>query len=144
MKKYLVFIFVILLLFITACNNEKKYDEWKDTHKVYGDGTYQIIHQENKKILTNCKHNQCVLTTIDNYTEKDTYVYFVGDYYLKKVYCKLDTTTNMLSYFVENNDEDFIMVYLNDMLIDKQIELLSSFDEFSEIDKSEFIALKAS
>ena len=33
------------------------------------------------------------------------------------------------------------MVYLNDMLADKQIELLSSYDEFSELDKTEFEAL---
>ncbi len=47
----------------------------------------------------------------------------------------------MLSYFIENSDEEFIMVYLNDMLADKQIELLSSYDEFSELDKTEFEAL---
>ena len=47
----------------------------------------------------------------------------------------------MLSYFFENNNDEFIMVYLNDMIVDKQIELLSSYDEFSEIDKNEFETL---
>ena len=136
-------IILLILLFITACNKSlPKYEEWKDTISSFGDGTYQIIHQnndgENIKILTNCKHNQCVLTKINSYIEKDNYVYFIGSYYSKKVFCKLNISENMLSYFFENNDDEFIMVYLNDMLVDKQIGLLSSYNEFSETDKNKF------
>ena len=145
MKRYL-WVILLMLLFTTACSkNSPQYDEWKDTISSFGDGTYQMLHQnsdgENTKILTNCKHNQCVLTKINSYIKKDDYVYFIGHYYSKKVFCKLNISTNMLSYFFENNNDEFIMVYLNDMIVDKQIELLSSYDEFSEIDKNEFETL---
>lgn len=142
MKRYLWVVLLVLLFTATCTKNTPKYEEWKDTISSFGDGTYQIIHQnndgENIKILTNCKYNQCVLTKINDYIEKDNFVYFIGNYNSKKVFCKLNISTNMLTYFFENNDEEFIMVYLNDMLVDKQIELLSSYDEFSEIDKNEF------
>lgn len=142
MKKIVFLATVIILLFTTACNKNLKYDEWKDTIMSFGDGTYQIIHQtvkdENVELLTNCKHNQCVLTRINDYIKEEDYVYFVGYYYSKKVYCKLNTKNNMLSYFAEENDEEFIMVYLNNMIDDKQIELYSSLSEFSENDKKIF------
>ena len=131
---------------MTACNKNAQYDEWKDTIASYGDGTYQIIHQtiDNKtvEILTNCKHNQCVMTDINKYIQENDCVYFVGSYYSKKVFCKLNTTNNMLSYFAEENDEELIMVYLNNMLDDKQIEIYKSFDDFSNEDKDIFEKIK--
>ena len=137
---------IITLLLITACSNTLKYDEGKDSILSFGDGTYQIIHQqynsENLKLLTNCKHNQCVLTQIDYYTTEEDFAYFVGNYYSKNVYCKLNILTNELLYFADENDEEFVMVYLNDMLSDGQIKLLSSFDDYSETDKIKFAEMK--
>lgn len=136
-------IFLISLLFVTvmsACGNND--DEWKDSVASYGDGTYQIMHQsvDNKsvEILTNCKHNQCVMTEIEKHIEENEYVYFIGNYYNKKVFCKLNITNNMLSYFVENNGENLIMVYMDDMLEDKQIEIYKSVDDFSQEDRAIF------
>lgn len=143
MKK--IFIIIFLLFVVMMCTCENHADVWKDTISSFGDGTYQVIHQnddgEDTEILANCKYSQCVLTKINSYVKKDNYVYFTGNYYSIEVFCKLNISTNMLSYFIENNDEEFIMVYLNDMIVDKQIELLSSYDEFSEIDKNEFNSL---
>lgn len=114
-------IMIIILLFVTSCSsNTLKYDEWKDTILAFGDGTYQILHHkennENINVLTNCKHNQCVLTKIDYYVTEKDFAYFVGNYYSKKVYCKLNIVTNELLYYAEENDEEFVMVYLNDIL----------------------------
>lgn len=125
---------------MSACGNND--DEWKDSVASYGDGTYQIMHQsiDNKsvEILTNCKHNQCVMTEIEKDIEENEYVYFIGNYYNKKVFCKLNITNNMLSYFAEDNGENLIMVYMNDMIEDKQIEIYKSFDDFSQEDRTIF------
>lgn len=147
MKKCLMSIMIIILLFVTSCSsNTLKYDEWKDTILALGDGTYQILHQqedsENIEMLTNCKHNQCVLTKIDCYIAEQEFAYFIGNYDGKKVYCKLNIATNELLYYAEENDEEFVMVYLNDMLNDGQIKLLSSFDDYSETDKIKFAEMK--
>lgn len=137
---------IILILSLTACNNEKKYDEGKDSIASYGDGTYQIIHQtiDNKavKILTNCKHNQCVMTEIEKYTEKAEYVYFMGSYHNKEVLCRLNIVNNMLSYFAEDNGEELIMVYINNLIEDKQIEIYNSLNDFSEEDILVFEEMK--
>ena len=142
MMKKVWILLIIVILSLTACNKNIKYDEWKDSIASYGDGTYQIIHQsiDNKtnEILTNCKHNQCVMTEIEKYTEENEYVYFTGKYYNKRVFCKLNISNNMLSYFAEDNGEELIMVYMNNMHEDKQIEIYKSLDDFSEEDRSIF------
>ena len=141
MKKIWVLL-IVVILFITSCNKNAKYDEWKDTIVSYGDGTYQVIHQtvdsESVEVLTKCAHNQCVMTKIEAYLQENDYVYFIGNYYNKKVFCKLNTTNNMLSYFAEDNDEELIMVYLNNMLEDEQIEIYKSLDDFSKEDVNIF------
>lgn len=141
MKKVL-FLLLIIFLFLSACGNELEYDIWKDTMEAFGNGLYQIMHgydgDEAIESLHNCKHNQCVITKINNYTEKGNYVYFVGHYHTQRVFCKLNIETNLLSYYVEENGNEFIMVYVEKLLEDKQIELLSSFDDFSKEDKEEF------
>ena len=129
---------IILILLLTSCNDGMKYDVGKDSIASYGDGTYQIIHQtiDNKtvEVLTNCKHNQCVMTEIEKYTEKAEYVYFMGSYHNKEVLCRLNIVNNMLSYFAEDNGEELIMVYINNLIEDKQIEIYNSLNNFSEED----------
>lgn len=145
MNKIWIMLIAVILL-VTACSNDIKYEEGKDTVKSYGDGTYQIIHQaindNSVEVLTNCKYNQCVITDIKKYKEDGDFVYFVGNYYNNGVVCKLNTTDNMLSYFVEENNEELIMVYFDNMLGDNQIELYDSFDDFTSQDKKIFSDIK--
>ena len=82
------------------------------------------------------------MTEIEKHIEENEYVYFIGNYYNKKVFCKLNITNNMLSYFAENNGENLIMVYMDDMLEDKQIEIYKSVDDFSQEDRAIFENIK--
>ena len=141
MKK-LVVLLVIVSMFLGACGDGLEYGAWKDTKAAFGNGNYQILHGyrngEDINILYNCKHNQEVMTKVDYYLEKDNYVYFVGYYYKQRVFCRLNVETNLLSYYVEENGDEFFMAGIEKLIEDKQIELLSSFDDFSEEDRLEF------
>lgn len=133
-----------LLLCVSACAGKLKYEEGKDTVCVYGNGTYQVLHnndgKQEIKTLMNCKYNQCVLTQISTYKNIDNTAYFIGKYYTQEAWCKLIADTNCLYYYIENNsdNDEFIMVYLDDMQNDNEIVILSSFDEFSEKDREIF------
>ena len=146
MKKLLVLLAIISLL-LCACSSGRdlEYGIWKDTMAIFGNGTYQVMHaydgDEAIERLHNCKHNQCVMTKIDNYVEKENYVFFVGYYYKQRVFCCLNVETNLLSYYAEENGEEFFMAGVQKLIEDKQIELLSSFDDFSEEDRAEFESL---
>ncbi len=141
MKK-LVVLLVIVSMFLGACGDGLEYGAWKDTMEAFGNGNYQILHgyegDEPIGNLHNCKHNQEVMTRVDNYVEKDNYVYFVGHFRKQKVFCKLNIETNLLSYYPEENGDEFFMAGIEKLIEDHQIELLSSFEDFSEEDRLEF------
>lgn len=127
-------------------DNEIKYDSWKDTIESFGDGTYQVIYQikdgKNIEILSNVKHNQCTITEIMKYKVVDNIAYFVGKYHSQDVCCILDLKTNLLRYYIDkSNSEEFVMIYLNNLLEDKQIELIASYDDFSDEEKNIFDSL---
>ena len=144
LKKAFVCI-VALILCLSACKSDYKYDIWKDTVCAYGDGTYQILHQsidgDDGEELQNCKYNQCVLTEIDSYEETDDCVYFIGKYYSQDIWCKLYVDDNLLIYYVKDNGDEFIMTYLSEMQEDNQIKILSKYEEFSEDDMGFFETL---
>ena len=144
MKK-LVVLLVIVSMFLGACGDGLEYGAWKDTKAAFGNGNYQILHGhrngEDINILYNCKHNQEVMSNVDNYVEKENYVFFVGHFRKQKVFCKLNVETNLLSYYVEENRDEFFMAGIEKLIEDKQIELLSSFEDFSEEDRAEFESL---
>ena len=143
MKKLLVLLAIISLL-LCACGSGRdlEYGIWKDTMAAFGNGNYQILHGyrngEDINILYNCKHKQEVMSNVENYAKKENYVFFVGRFRRQKVFCKLNTETNLLSYYVEENRDEFFMAGIEKLIEDKQIELLSSFDDFSEEDRLEF------
>lgn len=144
MKK-LVVLLVIASMFLGACGDGLEYGAWKDTMAAFGNGNYQIMHGnrngEDINILYNCKHKQEVVTNVDNYLEKENYIFFVGHFREQKVFCKLNVETNLLSYYVEENGDEFFMAGIEKLIEDNQIELLSSFDDFSEEDRAEFESL---
>ena len=141
MKK-LVVLLVIVSMFLGACGDGLDYSQGKDSKAAFGNGHYQILHgyRNNEEINTlyNCKHNQEVVSNVENYVEKGNYIFFVGHFREQKVFCKLNVETNLLSYYVEENSDEFFMAGIEKLIEDKQIELLSSFDDFSEEDRLEF------
>ncbi len=143
MRKFFIMCVAALIMCTCACSSGLEYKEGKDTVYAYTNGTYQILHhndgERETEVLMNCKYNQCVLTQIDAYQNTENEAYFIGKYYEHTVWCKLSLDDNCLYYYAENNvDDEFIMVYLVDMLKDNQIVMLSSFDEFSEEDREIF------
>ena len=141
MKKSL-FLLVLISMLLGACEDGLDYDRGRDSKAAFGNGLYQIMHaydgDEAIESLHNCKHNQEVMTKIDDYVKKNNYVYFVGYYYKQRVFCCLNVKTNLLTYYAEENDDEFFMAGIEKLIEDKQIKLSSSFDEFSEEDKAEF------
>ena len=144
MKKTLVLLVVISVL-ISACGGNEsslEYGIWKDTQAAFGNGNYQILHGHRDdaeiSILYNCKHKREVVSNVESYVEKDNYVFFVGNYRKKKVLCKLNVETNLLSYYAEEISSEHFNIYFDTVIEDKQFELLSSFDDFSEEDKEIF------
>lgn len=144
MKK-LVVLLVIVSMFLGACGDGLDYSRGKDSKAAFGNGNYQIMHGhrngEDINILYNCKHKQEVMSNVDNYVEKENYIFFVGHFRKQKVFCKLNVETNLLSYYVEENGDEFFMAGIEKLIEDKQIELLSSFDDFSDEDRAEFESL---
>ena len=141
MKK-LVVLLVIVSMFLGACGDGLDYSRGKDSKAAFGNGNYQILHgyRNNEEINTlyNCKHKQEVVTNVDNYVEKENYIFFLGHFRKQKVFCKLNVETNLLSYYPEENGDEFFMAGIEKMIEDNQIELLSSFDDFSAEDRAEF------
>ncbi len=144
MKK-LVVLLVIISMFLGACGDGLDYSQGKDSKAAFGNGNYQIMYGrrngEDINILYNCKHNQEVMSNVDNYVEKENYIFFVGYFRKQKVFCKLNVETNLLSYYAEENGEEFFMAGIEKLIEDNQIELLSSFEDFSEEDRAEFASL---
>ena len=144
MKK-LVVLLVIVSMFLGACGDGLDYSRGKDSKAAFGNGNYQILHgyRNNEEINTlyNCKHKQEVVTHVENYVEKENHVFFVGHFRKQKVFCKLNVETNLLSYYVEENGDEFFMAGIEKLIEDNQIELLSSFDDFSEEDRLVFESL---
>ena len=138
----LVVLLVIVSMFLGACGDGLDYSQGKDSKAAFGNGNYQIMHghrnDEDVNILYNCKHKQEVMSNVENYAQKENCVFFVGRFRRQRVFCKLNTETNLLSYYVEENSDEFFMAGIEKLIEDKQIELLSSFDDFSEEDRLEF------
>ena len=144
MKKRVVLL-VIVSMFLGACGDGLDYSQGKDSKAAFGNGNYQILRgcRNNEEINTlyNCKHKQGVVTHVENYVEKGNYIFFVGHFRKQKVFCKLNIETNLLSYYVEETGDEFFMAGIEKLIEDHQIELLSSFEDFSEEDRLEFESL---
>ena len=144
MKK-LVVLLVIVSMFLGACGDGLDYSRGKDSKAAFGNGNYQIMHGhrngEDINILYNCKHKQEVMSNVENYVEKENHVFFVGHFRKQKVFCKLNVENNLISYYVEENGDEYFDIEFESVIEDNQIELLSSFDDFSEEDRLVFESL---
>ena len=76
-----------------------------------------------------------MLTTMQKW---EAMFFFVGSFHRQKVFCKLNVETNLLLYYAEENGDEYIAIEFVSEIEDKQIKLLSSFDDFSKEDKEIF------
>lgn len=138
LRKIVYFIFLLLLVMLCSCNNNS--DIWKDTHKVLGDGTYQIFNHTDDGIkikgISNSKCHQCIVDKIIamNETEQSLYVY--GKFTEHDVYAVIDLNNNKAKYFAVLEKDDVLgMTNINDLINSETLEILENFDDFDESEK---------
>ena len=135
-------IFIISLLFIatiSACGSNV--DIWKDTHKVYGDGTYQIFNQKRDGVdikgISNSKYHQCIIDEILSMRDIDGILYVNGKFTGHTVYAIINTVNNTVKYYAELQEDDVLgMTNINDLISSGTFELLPSYNDFSDEEKA--------
>ena len=147
MKKVFCSICVLFVLIMCSCNDNT--NVWKDTHKVYGDGTYQIFNHKKNGIdikgISNSKCHQCIIDEIRSIKEIDEFVYVYGKFTGHDVYTVIDTNNNKAKYFVICEPGDVLgMTNINELIKSGTFEFLSSYDYFNEKEKEIFNDIKES
>ena len=138
MKKIYIIISLILIAIMSACGNNA--DGWKDTHKVYGDGTYQVFNQKKNNVdikgISNSKYHQCIVDEIVSMKDIDGILYVNGKFTEHTVYTIINTFNNKVKYYVELPEGDVLgTTNINDLISSGDFELLQSYDDFSDKEK---------
>ena len=121
---------------------------WKDTHKVYGDGTYQIINNYKQdgtaiKGVSNSKCHQCIVDEIIFMEEIEECLYVYGKFTGHDVYAIINTNNNKAKYFVIIQPDDVLgMTNINDLIESGTFEFLDSYDDFTDEEKEIFEKMK--
>ena len=89
---------MFLLLIVLLCSCGVDSNIWKDTHKVLGDGTYQIFNhtRDGVKIkgISNSKYHECIVDEIVAMKETEEYLYVYGKFTEHDVYTVIDIINN--------------------------------------------------
>lgn len=158
MEKICLLTVAILVFGIMSGCGEPDTEPWKnigkDTHKVYGDGTYQIVNYSNVdedkiyRAIINDRCDECCVDEVCNIKETEDKIYVYGknkdhDAYKNNedhdVYLTIDMVTNIGKYFefVPPGEESELM--FKELLIDTgKFEILNSYEEFDVEEKEMF------
>lgn len=144
MKKIVYFMLLFLIVMLCTCNNDSNI--WKDTHKVLGDGTYQIFNHTNDGVkikgISNSKCHQCIVDEIVAMKESEEYLYVYGKFTEHDVYTVIDKINNKAKYYVVIEQDDVLgMTNINDLINSGTFEFLENYDEFSDSEKETFKGL---
>lgn len=150
MKKYIIIILLILVstMIFTFCQStDNQYSAWKDTHEVYGDGTYCSYHstRDGKNVygITNTECNQSIVEEIFSEEKVDEKVYVYGMFYPHKVYLIMDINKNVARYYPEMQENDILgITNINALIESGKFVLLNSYDDFTDEEKAYFEAVK--
>ena len=139
MRKIVYFLLLFLVVMLCSCNADS--NVWKDTHKVLGDGTYQIFNHTNDGVkikgISNNKYHQCIVDEIIAMKEFEDKVYVYGKFTEHDVYTIIDISSNKAKYFVVIEQDDVLgMTNINDMINSGTFEFLESYDEFNDDEKT--------
>lgn len=140
--KFVSFI-ISCILMLTVCSCGTKTNEWKDTHRLLGDGTYQIFnnHVNGKKAygISNALCNQCIVDVIIKSKEVDDVMYVYGKFTGHDVYVSIDLKNNYARYFVKIEPDDVLgMTEIEKLKDSGTFEMLSTYDDFSDSEKMVF------
>ena len=69
----------VILSAFSACGSGLRYERWKDSHAVFGDGEYQLLRGGDGELdLMNCDTHSGVLYHVRSYKTIGNQVYFYG------------------------------------------------------------------
>ena len=153
---FLVFV-VVLFLVANAMQPEIKYPAGKDTKESFGDGTYQIatIHASSGyyEILYNCEYRTRIIPYVEQFCLTKERAYIIGNCsrnvvdgenvikYTYELYVAIELRTNQLTLCVIPNSSsapDMDIAYLDEMIKNGDLRLVSQLTDFSEADQSVF------
>lgn len=146
MRKIMYFMLLFLVVMLCSCDNDS--NVWKDTHKVLGDGTYQIFNHTSDGVkikgISNSKYHQCIVDEIISMKEFEEDLYVYGKFTEHDVYTIIDISNNKAKYFVVIEQDDVLgMTNINDLINSGTFDFLESYDEFSDDEKEILKGLKA-
>lgn len=155
MKK-IRFIYTLLIIVVILGGCASKYNivykPGKDTYKLFGDGTYQLLSsviyddngdEINKRYgLFNSKYRVSILFDVLDYKKDNEVVYFKGtDEKNNPIFIILDIASNVIKYYNANGDEPQFTC-ANDMLMEGKLEVKKDINEFSDIECEYYYDLK--
>lgn len=140
-------ILIFILLLVSGCNSSG-YDTWKDTHNVYGDGTYVSYHStyDGRSVygINNTICNQSVVEEILSEKTNNDKTYIYGMFYPYKVYMIINNVENTAKYYVDIKENEVLgMTNINELIASGTFEFLQSYDDFSDAEKEMFDSLVA-
>ncbi|MCD8089368.1 MAG: hypothetical protein LUD81_01870 [Clostridiales bacterium] len=152
MKKADIFVIcgIVLMLIIILSRigkRENLYSEYvgKDTHRVYGDGAYQMAtgHDENGYIIRtfySCKYNTGIIYEIRGTEETGDFLYVYGlTYKGDDAYAVVSLADDTLKYYSEAEPE---FLYRQDMTEAGDLTVLTAFEKFTEEERKILTDLK--
>lgn len=151
-KKILYFIGVLLMsisLITKLCScSVNDSNVWKDTHKVLGDGTYQIFNHTSDGVkikgISNSKYHQCIVDEIVAMKEFEENLYVYGKFTEHDIYTIINLDNNKTKYYAVIEQDDVLgMTNINDLINSGTFVLLESYDGFDKTEKNIFDDLKA-
>ncbi len=144
-KKHLLYIIVLLTFtfIFVSCNDNRNYTGWKDTHEIYGDGTYSsFAYSLNNQIaygLSNNIYHEPMIDQILSEKEVDGKLYVYGNHLSFTAYIIIDLKNGTAIYYPTNNENESLMIFsINRMIADGDLKVLSTYNDFSEQDRAIF------
>ena len=140
--KFVSFI-ISCILALTFCSCGTETNEWKDTHRLLGDGTYEIFnnHVNGEKVygISNSLCSQCIVDVIIKSKEQNDIMYVYGKFTEHDVYVSIDLKNNYARYFAKIEPDGVLGMTETKKLQDSgTFEMLSTYDDFTEIERNIF------
>lgn len=146
-KKCFVYIFLLVIM-LGSCANKYDviYKPGRDTHKLFGDGTYQLMSSaiygdegnliEKRYQLFNCQYKIPILFNVSDYKKNDEVVCFKGiDESFNRIFITLDMKSNIIKYYnVDGGEPKFSCV--NNLLDEGKLLLIKDVNELSDTESA--------
>lgn len=153
-KKYIIIYFLLFIFILGACSSKYNivYKPGKDTYKLFGDGTYQLlssaVYDDNNNIISkryglfNCEYGTPILFNVLDYEKNKEVVCFIGkEEDGDQVFIVLYIDSNIIKYY-NNNGNEPQFTYVNNLLIDGKLKIAKNADELSDEERKCYNALK--